>query len=79
VGAEETSPTSTTAPEVEPEDVVPGEDWTVAEPEDHGMDAATLAKAKDYAFTDGKNTQGVVVVRGGEIVAEWYADGEDED
>lgn len=71
--------TSTSVPDVAPGDVVPGADWAVVDPEDHGMDAATLAKAKDYAFADGKNTQGVVVVRGGEIVAEWYAPGEDEE
>jgi len=55
--------------------VVPGDEWAVAKPADEGMDAATLAKAKDYAFADGMNTQGVVVVHGGKIVAEWYADG----
>ncbi|MEZ5177116.1 MAG: serine hydrolase [Acidimicrobiales bacterium] len=71
--------TTTTAPQADPADVVPGADWTVADPADHGMDAATLEKAKDYAFQDSKNTQGVVVVRGGEIVAEWYAPGEDRD
>lgn len=36
-----------------------------------------LKKARDYAFADGRNTQGIVVVRGGVIVAEWYADGSD--
>ena len=73
------SSTTTSAPATAPADVVPGATWTVADPEDHGMDGATLAKAKDYAFAEGKNTQGVVVVRGGEIVAEWYAPGEDEE
>jgi CubicO group peptidase (beta-lactamase class C family) len=58
---------------------VPGDDWTVASPEDHGMDAAMLEQARTYAFADGKNTQGVVVVHRGEIVAEWYADGADQD
>jgi len=55
--------------------VVPGDEWAVATPEAEGMDATTLAQAKDYAFADGMNTQGVVVVHGGKIVAEWYADG----
>jgi CubicO group peptidase (beta-lactamase class C family) len=58
---------------------VPGDDWTVASPEDHGIDADTLEQARTYAFADGKNTQGVVVVHQGEIVAEWYADDADQD
>ncbi|HEV7761839.1 MAG TPA: serine hydrolase [Acidimicrobiales bacterium] len=58
---------------------VPGDDWTVASPDDHGMDEATLEQARTYAFADGRNTQGVVVVHRGEIVAEWYADGADQD
>ena len=49
--------------------------WVVEAPEDHGLDPATLEQARTYAFADGKNTQGVVVVRDGVIVAEWYADG----
>jgi CubicO group peptidase (beta-lactamase class C family) len=32
-----------------------------------------------YAFQDGRNTQGVVVIRDGAIVAEWYAPGRDQD
>jgi CubicO group peptidase (beta-lactamase class C family) len=42
------------------------------------MDASMLARARAYAFQDGKHTQGVVVVRDGAIVAEWYASGADE-
>ena len=49
--------------------------WVVEAPEDHGLDPATLEEARTYAFADGRNTQGVVVVRDGVIVAEWYADG----
>jgi len=49
--------------------------WVVEAPEDHGMDPATLEEARTYAFAEGRNTQGVVVVRDGLIVAEWYADG----
>lgn len=56
---------------------VPGSAWTVEAPEAHGMDPAVLAGAQTYAFAPGKNTQGVVVVRHGVIVAEWYADGAD--
>jgi len=49
--------------------------WVVEAPEEHGLDPTTLEQARTYAFADGKNTQGVVVVRDGVIVAEWYADG----
>lgn len=74
--ARATATTSTTVPA---DERVPGDEWQVDEPEDHGMDPAVLEGAKTYAFADGKNTQGVVVVRGGAIVAEWYAPGADEE
>lgn len=57
---------------------MPADEWEVASPEEHGMDPATLEGARDYAFADGMNTQGVVVVHDGEIVAEWYDEGADE-
>lgn len=57
----------------------PGDAWTVDDPADHGMDAATLEEARTYAFAEENNTQSVVVVRDGAIVAEWYADGADEE
>jgi len=50
-------------------------EWPVQAPADQGMDATILDGARAYAFQDGKNTQGVVVVRRGAIVAEWYEDG----
>lgn len=49
--------------------------WVVEAPEDHGLDPATLEEARTYAFAEGRNTQGVVVVRDGVIVAEWYGEG----
>jgi len=55
----------------------PTTDWTVVAPEEMGMDSALLADAREYAMRSDQNTQGVVVVRGGAIVAEWYADGYD--
>lgn len=61
------------------EELVPGKAWTVEDPKLEGMDDTSLAKARSYAFQDGKNTQGVVVVRHGAIVSEWYADGADAD
>ncbi|MEI2653111.1 MAG: serine hydrolase [Microthrixaceae bacterium] len=65
-----TAATTTTAA---PDDLVEGA------PADEGMDATKLEGAKTYAFEPGKNTQGVVVVRHGTIVAEWYAPGADQD
>ena len=56
--------------------VAPGDGWDVVEPEAEGMDGATLFKAKAYAFQEDRHTQGVVVTRGGHLVAEWYAPGE---
>ena len=58
-------------------EIWPTHGWQVESPEDHGMDAAVLEGAREYAFQEGKYTQGVVVVRGGVIVAEWYEDGRD--
>lgn len=54
---------------------VPGAEWAVVAPEEHGIDPASLDTARTYAFADGMNTQAVVVVHDGAIVAEWYADG----
>ena len=47
-------------------------------PEELGMDPAVLDEARRYAFADGKNTQAVVVVRSGTVVAEWYAEDRDQ-
>ncbi len=58
--------------------VWPAPEWRVEAPEEHGMDAALLDGAREYAFREGKNTHGVVVVRGGVIVGEWYEPGRDE-
>lgn len=55
----------------------PGEEWQVVDPASEGMDPAELDLAREYAFAPARNTQGVVVVRRGAIVAEWYAPGKD--
>jgi CubicO group peptidase (beta-lactamase class C family) len=55
----------------------PGPEWAVSEPAAEGMTPAALEEARQYAFAPERNTQGVVVVRNGAIVAEWYADGRD--
>jgi CubicO group peptidase (beta-lactamase class C family) len=60
--------------------LVAGSDgWETATPASMGMDATTLDQARTYAFTPERHTQGVVVVRGGKIVDEWYAPGEGPD
>jgi CubicO group peptidase (beta-lactamase class C family) len=73
------SESSTTDPGAQPPAGVPGAEWEVAQPEEHRMDPASLDPARAYAFADGMNTQGVVVVHDGVIVAEWYGDGADEE
>lgn len=49
--------------------------WRVDAPEDHALDPDRLEDAREYAFAAGRNTQSVVIVHDGAIVAEWYADG----
>jgi hypothetical protein len=61
----------------EPRIAWPTAGWSVEPPEQHGMDSAVLDGARQYAFQPEKHTQGVVVVRHGVIVAEWYEDGRD--
>ena len=58
---------------------VPGETWVTATTEQVGLDAEKFQKVVDYAFGDGQNTQGLVVVRHGSIVFERYAEGSDKD
>lgn len=62
-----------------PQERVPGASWVVEDPDAEGMDADALEEARSYAFVPERNTQGVVVVRHGAIVSEWYADGADAD
>lgn len=50
--------------------------WNVMSPAEAGLDAATLEGAWTYASAPERHTQGVVVTRGGNLVAEWYAPGE---
>ncbi|MFN8018951.1 MAG: serine hydrolase [Acidimicrobiales bacterium] len=74
--------TTTTAKASSPAGIdprVPGTTWQVEAPAVDGMDAKKLAKVQDYAFQDDMHTQGVVVVRHGAIVGEWYAPGADQD
>lgn len=52
----------------------PGDDWAEGTPEDHGYDANRLEAAREYAFIDAHNTQAVVIVKDGVLIAEWYAE-----
>jgi hypothetical protein len=56
----------------------PTKGWQVHTPEQEGMSSSVLEGTRAYAFAEGMNTQGVVVVRHGVIVAEWYAEGANE-
>jgi CubicO group peptidase (beta-lactamase class C family) len=60
----------------EPE-VWPGKDWRVESPVEHGMNPLLLARAGEEALRPDGHTQGVVVVRHGVVVAEWYEEGRD--
>jgi CubicO group peptidase (beta-lactamase class C family) len=55
------------------------EGFEVITPEEAGMDPGVLDGARMYAFDPAKNTQGVVILRGGKLVAEWYAEDRDAD
>lgn len=75
---EEGTTAPSTAPTPEEETGVLSGEWETVAPDEAGMDADALEEARSYAFAEGTNTQGVVIVRGGEIVGEWYAEGADE-
>ena len=51
----------------------PSDDWQVSTLNKVHMNPSKIQTALDYAFAEGQNTQGVVVIRHGVIVAEQYA------
>ena len=55
----------------------PGDEWATGSPEDHGMDSDALEALREYTFTAGFNTQALVVIKDGVLIAEWYSDGTD--
>ena len=57
----------------------PETDWSEGEPEDHGYDASLLDAVREYAFTKQHNTQAVVIIKDGVLIAEWYAEDADRD
>ena len=46
--------------------------WKISTPTAEGMDATKLQVALDYAFEDNWNTQGLIIIKDGKIVAEQY-------
>lgn len=54
-------------------------EWPVEDPDDRSISDEALEEVRSYAFADGRNTQGLVIVHDGAIVAEWYADDADAD
>ena len=57
---------------------VPGESWSVKNPDELGIDASKVEKLFDLSFQDDA-TQSVVLIKDGYIIAERYADGYDKD
>lgn len=53
----------------------PAPEWTVHTPEAEGLRKQGLEQALDYAFQEGKHTQGVVIIRHRALVAERYEAG----
>ena len=84
-GGEATNPPEQipSAPTVQPPtpdiDTWPSPSWEVVEPSEVNMDESKLKAALDYAFQAGRNTQSVVIVRHGVVVAERYKEGENKD
>ena len=58
---------------------VPAETWVTTTTKQVDLDAEKFQKVVDYAFGEGQNTQGLVIVRHGAIVFERYAEGSDKD
>tara|TARA_Y100000590_G_scaffold465099_1_gene636387 strand:+ start:58022 stop:59161 length:1140 start_codon:yes stop_codon:yes gene_type:complete len=59
-------------------DTYPGDNWELYDPSETGMHQAGINSALNYAFSEGKNTQGVVIVRHGVVVGERYSTGNNE-
>lgn len=57
----------------------PGITWETFPAADVGMSQSAIDQALNYAFKSSRNTQGVVIVRHGVVVAERYANGSSQD
>lgn len=51
----------------------PTDDWRSADPARHGLDARQLDAARDYLREEVPHINSLLVVRGGDLVYEWYA------
>ena len=60
-------------------DTWPSTSWEVIEPSEVNMDQSKLNEALDYAFQEGRNTQSVIIIRHGVVVAERYQEGKNKD
>jgi CubicO group peptidase (beta-lactamase class C family) len=61
----------------DPPEVWPSDEWRVESGVEQGMNPKLLASAGEFAVLPGSHTQGVVVIRHGVIVGEWYEPGRD--
>ena len=67
------------APALPNSSTFPGASWQIYTAADLGVAQSGVTAALDYAFADGRNTQGVVIVKNGVIVGERYAEGSSAD
>ena len=67
------------APALPNSSTFPGASWQTYTAADLGVAQSGVTAALDYAFADGRNTQGVVIVKNGVIVGERYAEGSSAD
>ena len=74
-------PIDSSAPESNSPDIntYPGVIWETFPAADVGMSQSAIDQALEYAFESSRNTQGVVIVRHGVVVAERYANGSSQD
>jgi len=56
-------------------DYWPTAGWRDASPGAHGMDGAQLEQARDALLQQAPHMTSLLIVRGGHLVTEWYADG----
>lgn len=51
----------------------------LTDPETIGIDTTLLDQAKSYAFKPERETQSVLILKGEQVIAEWYAEGKGKD
>jgi CubicO group peptidase (beta-lactamase class C family) len=78
-GGSSSSAPSVDAPALPNSSTFPGASWQTYTAADLGVAQSGVTAALDYAFADGRNTQGVVIVKNGVIVGERYAEGSSAD